>query len=77
MGWKLRVSGRGSLLLINSFPHEYRVVLMDFWCNMKLVGVHFYMKVMCITGEKIIENQVSGRGQCVLISTKPHGNGSE
>lgn len=27
MGWKLRGSGRGSLLLINSFSHEYRVDL--------------------------------------------------
>ena len=41
---------------------------------MESVGAHFYVKVMCKTNEKIAENQVSGRGQCVLISTKPHGN---
>lgn len=42
----------------------------DFWCNMKSVEAHFYMKVMCKTDENIAENQVSGRGQCVLINAK-------
>ena len=45
---------------------------MDFWCNMESVGAHFYMKVMCKKGEKIAENQVAGRGQCVLINAKPY-----
>lgn len=35
---------------------------MDFRGNMESVGAHFYMKVMCKTGEEIAENQVSGRG---------------
>lgn len=43
---------------------------MDFWCNMKPIKAHFYMKVMCKTEEKIAENQVSGRGQYVRISAK-------
>lgn len=58
MGWKLRISGRGLLLMINSFPHEmkqFRRRYGGFRCNMKPVEDYFYMKVMCEMGEKTSE----------------------